>query len=648
MNVRTIGILDVRTWAFIPERLENTFHRFIPTTWHPTDVYYKFKRKGDLEKTLLDMATGKIIPDIPVLMQAFEPSQFTTHRYYIAKVMKKLNETEIERLLEALFQKQGFKNIEDLLKNLSTLFTVQKTEEVLAQVKLYAETASLKGSLKAHEEIPLRKVIGQYIIHMLDWIIENIILIFQLKDVTDDDANKSERAMMANLRYQIFKDNIVYLSVLLYAFTDYTGSAAVTALVTTTVATSLFAIYYIFTKYFKPGPEHLHPARNITKEVLEGKLTPVQGCEDDVREMLKTLRGNLGSVRQYPFLTGPTGIGKSSTVNALAYHLCSDQCDEFWKGITVYSVNAADLINNGAHGFAEHLELIRTRMKGQEGKIHLHIEEAQVLFDKRNTKGAQLFKSLMDEGGFPFMSFGCPEDDFIELIESQDTAFRRRVKEVNKVSQKSDQASKAVKRLVRREASDVLVDAEAIAKAAYTEGVQPFTAKKIMADAIATLRSTLFSDLEKQIEILQKQIEKHQEATQEWLNQGNIISNISKPAPLPIDIKANLAKFQSELVEKKKEYSQFQLFLKQRDLLQAQKEHLAVQIDKMQKEKKSAPPSLISEFYWRENNLLPVWESKFNDYLKEARNNNWVVTKELIKKCIEEDTLKKAKRASEQ
>ena len=76
--------------------------------------------------------------------------------------------------------------------------------------------------------------------------------------------------------------------------------------------------------------------RDITKQAKEGKIDPVIGRDDEIRQIIEVLaRKNKNNV----ILIGEPGVGKTAILEGLANRIVSDDVPLSLKGKTIYENN---------------------------------------------------------------------------------------------------------------------------------------------------------------------------------------------------------------------------------------------------------------------------------------------------------------------
>ena len=413
--------------------------------------------------------------DIQTIVNGFKSSEFPKLKPYIAKILEKQSSSQLDTILKAIFKSHAFDDTQDLFKKLTGLLSLQKIESaVRSNFKHFEDSykTALQISISAqrnldtkqfNQDIKLKNTVRYYLSTTLDWFVESILFITQLVDVTDPDATMMEKQMVAQMRYQAFRDNLTIVSAGLLTLTLYTGSIAATIAVAVGLLIVSITSYVLYMNYLKGCPDQAHPGVNRTADASKGLISTVYGREESVKKLFDTLEGNTKTrARRYPMIRGGTGIGKSDLGNAMSLYLASPSCPKEWKGKKLFVISTADIVTGGAHGKMEHLHHIKDVLAGHEDEAILFFTEVHVGFEEKTSFLGQELKTLCDgPGGFPYMIFATTDQEYMGNI-AKDSAFARRL-EFFDIKPTTDQVTELIiSDMVVREAADVYVSNQAI------------------------------------------------------------------------------------------------------------------------------------------------------------------------------------------
>ncbi len=632
----------VKEWLFVPTNLEKAVR----------SIADKQSLEGDrFEKE-----------DIDILLEAFASSEFAHCRYDISRIFNRLSDKQLNKVLKHLFHNDEYINFADLIKKLSSLLTLQRVEAAVgAEFQKFqgAANAAISDAMSA-ERILLHQALEKkrsfirtvefYVTHALDWMVDTLLYIFQLKELADDHAENMEKQIIADLRYRAFRDNLTVISGWLIALSIYTGSFATASLISLGVAATIASFLYIYVKFFKPHPNSIHPCRNITAELKTGELPPVHGREETVREFINTFQPSTSSTTMCPMLIADTGTGKSQVFSAVAQYLLSSDYrgPEFMRGKSILVVNAAELLNKSKDGFAEHLEVVRRQMRGFESDYILCIDEVQVLFQCEEGIASHLIKTLMDPGKSPYLAFATTSEDFHQDI-AQDAAFVRRINLMELSSLPTEITRLTLSYQWKKEAPEIEVETKALKAFAtisekigtFKHVVQPYTSKMLLAKAFSHVRAPRFKKLEAELQKL-KAVRERTELNlmlQRSINslpyseRGSKKFEELRKKNEAIEIK------QKELDLEFEKVRNFKSLIKKREKFKISKEQLAIQIAKDKKENR-LKESTLKNYLFVLNYVLPGLDGIIAEKKPVADKSGCVVTLELAQSIIAEEQKK--------
>ncbi len=141
--------------------------------------------------------------------------------------------------------------------------------------------------------------------------------------------------------------------------------------------------------------------RDITLQAKEGKIDPVIGRDDEIRQIIEVLaRKNKNNV----ILIGEPGVGKTAILEGLANRIVSDDVPTSLKGKTIYELDMGALVAGAKYRgeFEERLKAVLNKIKESNGKIILFIDEIHLIVGAGKTDGAldasNMLKPLLARG----------------------------------------------------------------------------------------------------------------------------------------------------------------------------------------------------------------------------------------------------------
>ena len=131
--------------------------------------------------------------------------------------------------------------------------------------------------------------------------------------------------------------------------------------------------------------------RDITKEAKEGKIDPVIGRDEEIRNITRILSRK---TKNNPVLVGVPGVGKTAIIEGLATRIIKGDIPNNLKDKTIWSLDMGSLIAGAKYRgeFEERLKAVLKEIKDSDGKIILFIDEIHLLV------GAGAMEGAMDAG----------------------------------------------------------------------------------------------------------------------------------------------------------------------------------------------------------------------------------------------------------
>ncbi|MFW6254382.1 MAG: type VI secretion system ATPase TssH [Chitinivibrionales bacterium] len=140
---------------------------------------------------------------------------------------------------------------------------------------------------------------------------------------------------------------------------------------------------------------------NFTRDASEGKIDPVSGRDDEIRQVLDILSRRR---KNNPILVGEAGVGKTAVVEGLALRIVAGDVPQSLKGVELWGLDLG-LLQAGASvkgEFEKRLKNVIDAVKNSAGKIVLFIDEAHTLIGAGGAAGqgdaANLLKPALARG----------------------------------------------------------------------------------------------------------------------------------------------------------------------------------------------------------------------------------------------------------
>ena len=118
--------------------------------------------------------------------------------------------------------------------------------------------------------------------------------------------------------------------------------------------------------------------RNITKNVKDGKVDPVIGRDDEIRNITRILSRK---TKNNPVLIGEAGVGKTAIVEGLAARIVKNDVPNSLKNKTIWELDLGALIAGAKYQgeYEERLKKVLNEIKKSDGEIIMFIDEIHTI-----------------------------------------------------------------------------------------------------------------------------------------------------------------------------------------------------------------------------------------------------------------------------
>lgn len=242
--------------------------------------------------------------------------------------------------------------------------------------------------------------------------------------------------------------------------------------------------------------------QDLTELAREGKLDPVIGRDEEVRNVIRILSRR---TKNNPVLIGPPGVGKTAIAGGLAQRIVSEDVPEGLKNKTVFSLDMGSLIAGAKYRgeFEERLKAVLNEVLKSNGDIILFIDEIHNIVGAGKTDGAMdasnLLKPMLARGELHAIG-ATTLDEYRKYIE-KDPALERRFQKVM-VKEPSVEDTIAILRGLKdkyeiyhgiRISDSAVIAAATLSDRYITDRFLPDKAIDLMDEACAMLRTEIDS-----------------------------------------------------------------------------------------------------------------------------------------------------------
>ena len=172
-------------------------------------------------------------------------------------------------------------------------------------------------------------------------------------------------------------------------------------------------------------------AKNLNKMVLDNKLDPVIGRDEEIRRILQILSRR---TKNNPILVGEPGTGKTAIAEGLAHRIVDGDVPENLKDKEIFALDMGALIAGAKYKgeFEERLKAVIKEVTNSSGDIVLFIDEIHTLVGAGGGQGAMdaanILKPALARG--ELRAIGATTLDEYQKYFEKDKALERRFQKV--------------------------------------------------------------------------------------------------------------------------------------------------------------------------------------------------------------------------
>ena len=171
--------------------------------------------------------------------------------------------------------------------------------------------------------------------------------------------------------------------------------------------------------------------RILNEEVKNGKMDPVIGRDDEIRNIIMILSRK---TKNNPVLIGEPGVGKTAIVEGLAQRIVKEDVPNGLKNKTIYELDMGALVAGAKYRgeFEERLKAVLTKVKEANGNIIMFIDEIHLIVGAGKSDGAldasNMLKPMLARG--ELHCIGATTLNEYRIFIEKDAALERRFQKV--------------------------------------------------------------------------------------------------------------------------------------------------------------------------------------------------------------------------
>src|SRR5690554_5157683 len=127
--------------------------------------------------------------------------------------------------------------------------------------------------------------------------------------------------------------------------------------------------------------------RDIVKSVVDGKVDPVIGRDEEIRSITRILSRK---TKNNPVLIGEPGVGKTAIVEGLASRIVKGDVPDTLKNKIIWELDIGALVAGAKYRgeFEERLKAVLKKIKDSDGEIIMFIDEIHMIVGAGAVEGA--------------------------------------------------------------------------------------------------------------------------------------------------------------------------------------------------------------------------------------------------------------------
>ncbi len=254
--------------------------------------------------------------------------------------------------------------------------------------------------------------------------------------------------------------------------------------------------------------------RDVTKYVIDGKIDPVIGREEEILRIIKILARK---TKNNPILIGAPGVGKTAIIEGLAARIVKEDVPENLKKCHIYELDMGALVAGAKYRgeFEERLKAVLNKIKEKNGEMILFIDEIHLIVGAGRADGAldagNMLKPMLARGELHCIG-ATTINEYRTYIE-KDSALERRFEKVY-INEPSVEDTISILRGLKerfevfhgvRISDPAIIAAATLSNRYITDRYLPDKAIDLIDEACASIRTEMNS-MPNELDLLQRQI----------------------------------------------------------------------------------------------------------------------------------------------
>lgn len=219
------------------------------------------------------------------------------------------------------------------------------------------------------------------ILRFFNLFLDTLMMGFSFFKIGKETTSTFEAYHLLSLYFQMISFPFIIASFLLPLLGSFPMALAYSFSTCFLVGGSLLA----YIKFLKPCPENISLCTNLTEKARNGELEPVFSREDIIDQVITALAASEKS-RKHPLLIGPTGVGKTSILNAIAQRIAQGNVPDHLKNCEIFRCNTGEIIqpNSFSSDNSCKIKNILERLNPYKKNTILSLDEIAVAVQKND------------------------------------------------------------------------------------------------------------------------------------------------------------------------------------------------------------------------------------------------------------------------